>query len=379
MQRYSRGAGECAGLGREITEPWRLFNLGLRKGVWGPERSGKTYYLPKKMQTELFLSSSLFNPSIYSAWPTNSGWPASKPWWPQHVYSPGRGMGQLQEQPEPHPPPEDGSAGTRRASGLPDFIRLHQPPPPLGSGLSLRAAHSEPFPALTEAYPLLSASGSASQPRAAGSFCPVTSVRARVNPGARKPACPFTPHLGPRPADGLAPREGDAPGLRETGFLWKAGSGCQPTPRSDGPDRSRRPRATATSSRHRPGRRCSVERPWAPLRPPALGFPQLSALTRLSILLPNYREVEGAMAKAAALRGPKQPGGQRGHEGRGSHHPRRCPRQKRSARAGRAIIPRPRGRPRLPPAPVGPFPVKSCLWLEQEEPGARLWKPRKPR
>ena len=134
--------------------------------------------------------------------------------------------------------------------------------------------------------------------------------------------------------------------------------------------RARLPRRPATA-RDGDAQQNVPQRPSGARPVPRPRFPQLSALTWLPILLPSYREVEGAMTEVAALRWPEQPDGQRGHEGRSSHHPRRCPRQERSARAGSAIIPRPRGRPRLPPAPVGPFPVKSCLRLEQEELGAR--------
>lgn len=97
---------------------------------------------------------------------------------------------------------------------------------------------------------------------------------------------------------------------------------------------------------------------------PVPSSPRLSTLSGSSLHLPNCGQVEGMMEEVVALRGPEQPGGQCGEERSRSrsHCQCQCPCRERNARAVLAVIPPPRGRPRLPPTPIGLYPTLPAVF-----------------
>lgn len=190
--------------------------------------------------------------------------------------------GQLEELREPHPPPEGGgksgypaskpALGFHQTAPTPSAARI----PTRSEGCSFRA-----LPRARQSVSSASPSGLATPPRVTGRFWPVTSERSRVNPGAPEPACTFTPRRGARPAYGLAPREGDAPGLRRPPPSERLAPGISPphgasarTAAALGCHVAQSPPGTEMLSR-------TLGAPPEPGRPPTLGPPRLSALTQL--------------------------------------------------------------------------------------------------
>lgn len=277
--------------------PQRLFNLGLAMGVWGPERSGKTHYLPSQTQSypspppgnlaleftqpgtdqlALGCSGSPADHSTFvplggkgSAWSaaraTSTFWGRRKGWYPA-------------------------------ASRLGDFIRLQPPPPPLGSREeAARRRLLIQNPARLSARRL-----SASPPKAVGRFRPVASVRSRADRGAPEPPAPSFGTLGPVPRR-KGPQRGRRPEPAGDGLPPKADYRHSLTPRSERPGLRLRQRRAATSPRHtppgghyRPGRRCSGRTSLGALRslggPPALDSPGFRRCPT-SRPLPDCREV----------------------------------------------------------------------------------------
>lgn len=188
---------------------------------------------------------------------------------------------QLGAQSEPHPPPGGGAKrGYPSSKPAPGFHQTAPTPSAarvLGRDRSQKAALSEPFPALAK-----------------GSLVSQDSSR----------------HHSQR-------RQVLADNLLM--FLCK--KGAPQNPLSLRSTLSAAATLGATSPRHTPpgghhhrgdAQKDVPQQPAGSRAAPVLRFPRLSALSRSLIHLPNCGQVEGMMEDVAALRGPEQPGGQRG-------------------------------------------------------------------
>lgn len=119
-------------------------------GIWGPERSGNTYYLPMETETAYIL---LLPGTYYLSWLspalTSSEWAAVKTLVTiAHLFSLD-GKGQLEERHKPHPPAGGGQCGYRASKRAPGFHQTAPTPSAArvpGKDGSRKAAHSEPLP-----------------------------------------------------------------------------------------------------------------------------------------------------------------------------------------------------------------------------------------